>query len=203
MTISVPSYRFRNSSSQWIESRSRWFVGSSSSSACGMAEERLREQHADFLSALQLGHLAVVQLVRDVEALKQDRGVAFGRVAVLFADDALELAEAHAGFVRHLGLRVQLVALGQRVPQPAVAHDDRVDDAKAVERVLILAQHAELARPDDGALLGIELAGQQLHEGRLAGAVGTRQAVAPACRKGGGDVLEECLRAVPHSDAAY
>ena len=168
-----------------------------------MAEERLRDQHAHLLSALQLGHLAIVQLVGDVEALQQHRGIALGRVAVLFADDALELAEAHAGLVGHLGLRVQLVALGQRVPQPLVAHDDRVDDAKAVERVLILAQHAELGGPDDGALLGIELARQQLHEGRLAGAVGAGQAVPPARRKGGGDVLEEHLRAVPHRHAAY
>ena len=168
-----------------------------------MAEQRLREQHADLLSALQLGHLAVVQLVGNIEALKQNRGVALGRVAVLFADDALELAEAHAGFVRHLGFRVQLVALGKRLPQPLIAHDDRVDHAKAVERVLILAQHAQLGGPDDGALLGIELAGQQLHEGRLAGAVGAGQAVAPARRKGCGDVLEERLRAISHRHAAY
>ncbi len=169
----------------------------------GMAEERLCEQHAHLLSALQLGHLAIVQPVRNVQPLKQDRGIALGRIAVLFADDALELAEAHTGLVRHLGLRVQLVALGQRVPEPPVAHDDRVDDAKAVERVLILAKHTELGWPDDGALLGIELAGQQLHEGRLTGAVWAGQAVPPASRKGCGDVLEERLRAVSHRHAAY
>ena len=66
-----------------------------------MSEQRLREQNAHLLSALELGHLPVMELVGNVEALQQDRGVAFGGVTVLFADDALELAQAHARFVRH------------------------------------------------------------------------------------------------------
>ena len=42
----------------------------------GMAVERLRQQDAHLLSALQLAHLPLVQRVRDVEALQQDRGIA-------------------------------------------------------------------------------------------------------------------------------
>src|SRR6185437_9501021 len=64
-----------------------------------LAEERLRQQHADLLAALQLGHLALVDLVGDVEALQQHGGVGLGLVAVLFADDAFELAETAAVFV--------------------------------------------------------------------------------------------------------
>ena len=81
-------------------------VGSSSSSACGSPKSAWREQHADLLAALQLAHLALVELVGDVEALQQDGGVGLGLVAVLFADDAFELAEAAAVFVGHLGLVV-------------------------------------------------------------------------------------------------
>ncbi len=169
----------------------------------GMTEKRLREQHAHLLAALQLGHLSSVQLIRDVETLKQNRGVALGGVAVFFADDALELAEAHAGLVRHLRLAVELVALEQRIPQATVAHDDRVDDAMLVERVLILPEHAELFGPCYGALLSIELAREQFHERRLAGPIRARQAVPPARRKRGGDFLEECPRAETHGDAAY
>ena len=77
----------------------------------GMAEERLRQQHAHLLAALQLGHRPLVQRVGDVEALQQNGGVALGRVAVLLADDALELAETHAVLVGHVGLRVERVAL--------------------------------------------------------------------------------------------
>ncbi len=44
----------------------------------GIAEERLCQQHANLLAALQLGHLALVDLVGDVEALEQDGGVGLG-----------------------------------------------------------------------------------------------------------------------------
>ncbi len=165
-----------------------------------MSEERLRQQHADFLPTLQLAHLPLVHLVGNIEALQQDRGVAFRRVAVFLADDPLELTKTHAVVVRHFRLRVERLAFGQRGPQAVVAHDHRVDDAEFVERVLILAQHAELVRPDHGALLRRELAGQQFHEGRFAGAVGAAQAVSPAGRKSHGDVVEEHLRAVPHGN---
>ena len=111
-----------------------------------VAEERLREQHADLLAALEFGHLALVQVVRNVETLQQDGGVALGRVAVLFADDALELAEAHAVVVGQVGLGVEDLALLERLPQPLVAHDDRVDHAELVEGELVLPQHAELRR---------------------------------------------------------
>ena len=91
-----------------------------------MAEQRLRQQDADFLAALQLRHRPIVQVVGDVEALQQNRRVALRRVAVLLADDALELAEAHAVLVGHdRRLRVELLALLERRPQPAVAHDRR------------------------------------------------------------------------------
>ena len=119
----------------------------------GLAEEGLREEHADFLSALQLAHLAVVQRFGDVEAVEEDGGVGFGGVAVFVADDAFEFAEAHAVFVGHLGFLVDAVALFERGPERLVAHDDGVDDAIGVEGELILAQDAELARADDGALL--------------------------------------------------
>ena len=112
--------------------------------------------------------------------MQQDRGVAFGRVAVLLADDALELAEAHAILVGHVGTGVQRVALLERVPEPLVAHDHRVDDAELVERVVVLAQDADLRRTVDRSTLRRLFAGQQLHERRLAGAVGSGETVAPA-----------------------
>ena len=60
----------------------------------GVAEERLGEQHADLLAALQLGHLALVQLVGNVEPLQQHGGVRLGLVAVLVAHNTFEFAEA-------------------------------------------------------------------------------------------------------------
>ena len=140
----------------------------------GPAEQRLGEQDADLLAALQLRHLALVQLFRNVEPLQQDRRIALRAVAVLVADDALQLAEAHAVLVGHRRLGVEQLALLERVPQPGVAHDDRVDDAEGVERELVLTEHAELLGTDDRSLLRRLLAGEQLHEGGLAGAVRAR-----------------------------
>ena len=82
-------------------------VGSSSSSAARIAEQRLREEDADFLAALQFAHLALVQGGFDAEAVEQDRGVGLRRVAAFVADDSFEFAEAHAVLVGQL-----LVGLG-------------------------------------------------------------------------------------------
>ncbi len=142
----------------------------------GMSEERLRQQHAHLLAALQLAHRPLVKLVGDVEPLQQNRRIALRGVAVLVADDALELAEAHAVLVGHRGLRIKHFALLERLPQAAVAHDDRVDDAEAIEGEMILAQHAELGRSDHRALLRRQLAREQLHERGLAGAIRARSA---------------------------
>ena len=164
-------------------------------------EQRLRQQDAHLLAALQLGHRPLVQGVGDVEAGEQDGGVALGRVPVVLADDAFELAEAHAVVVGQRRLGVEPIALLERRPQHGVAHDHRVDDAVRVEGELILAQDAEPRRPADAALLRLQVARQQLHEGRLAGAVRPGQAVAPARRKGRRHLVEEHLRPVPHGHA--
>ena len=90
---------------------------------------------------------------RNVEAVEEDGGVGFGGVAVFVADDAFELAQAHAVGVGQFGLLVDAVALFKGGPEGLVAHDDGVDDAVGVEGELVLAQDAEFARADDGAFL--------------------------------------------------
>ena len=163
-----------------------------------LAEERLRQQDADLLAALHLGHLFPVQRLRDVEALQQNRRVGLRLVAVLVADDAFELAETHAFGVGQIAFLVEDFALLERAPQLVVAHHDSVDDAELVEGELILPQDADLGRAHDGAALRRLLAGQQLHERRLAGAVRAGQAVTPAGGESGGYIVEEDLRPEPH-----
>ncbi len=100
-----------------------------------------------------------MKLVGDVEALQKHRGVGFGLVAVLIADDAFKLTEAGAVFVGHLRLVIDDLALFEGGPEGFVAHDDGVDDAVGVELVLILLEDAEFLGAHDGALLGVDLAG--------------------------------------------
>ena len=109
-------------------------------------------------------------------------------VATFFADDAFEFTEAHAVGVGEfvVGLGVKGVAFLQRLPECGVAHDDGVDDAKFVEGELILAEDAEALGAGDRALGGLELAGEDLHQRGLAGAVGAGNRVAAARHEGGG-----------------
>ena len=145
-----------------------------------LAEERLCEQHADALVARDLAHLAVVPLVGNIEPLKQDCRVALGRISVFLADDPLELTKADAIRIGQIRLRVQQLTLLKRRPQPRVAHHDHVDDTISVERKLVLTDEADLLGPDDGALLRVELAREHLHEGGLAGSIGSGEAIAAA-----------------------
>ena len=168
----------------------------------GLAEEGLGEQDADFLAALELGHFALVDGFGNVEAVEEDGGVGFGGVSVFVADDAFELAESHAVGVGEFGLLVDAVALFEGGPERLVAHDDGVDDAIGVEGELVLTEDAEFARADDGAFLRVELAGEDLHEGGFAGAVGAGESVAAAGDKADADVFKEDLRAVAHGDVA-
>ncbi len=146
-----------------------------------IAEKRLRQQHANFLSALQFAHFALVQRFFHVEAVEQHRGIGFGRVAALFADDSFEFAEAHAVRVSELFVRlgVERVALLERFPQGAIAHDYGVDHAKFVEGELVLAQNAELFGTADGALGRLDFAGENLHQRGFARAIGAGNGVAP------------------------
>ena len=100
------------------------------------------------------------------------------------------------------GFGEDVLALVERRPQAAVAHDDRVDDAKGVKGELILAEDRKLARADDVALLRVEVAGKDLHERGFAGAVGSGETVAAAGGEGGRDFLEQNFSAVAHGDIA-
>ena len=170
-----------------------------------MSEKRLREQHADFLSALQFAHLTFVQGFFETQAVEQNRGIGFRCVTVFVADDSFEFAHAHAVFIGKGVVRfgVQGFSFLEGVPEAAIAHDHGIDHAMFVEGELVLAQDTELFRPRDVAFGRFELAGKDLHERGLARAVGAGDRVAAAREKGGRDVLEQYSGAEPHRDVVY
>ena len=84
----------------------------------------------------------VVLLGRDAEADEELGRLALGDVAVLFGDDALELAEADADLVGHLAGEEALLLL-HRVPERLVAHHDGVEDALLVVLEVVLLEDAE------------------------------------------------------------
>jgi len=83
-----------------------------------IAEERLRQQHAHLLPALQFAHLAFVQLVFHAKAVEQHRGIRLRGIAALFTDNAFEFPEAHSVSIGQLFVRlgVQRVALHKGFP---------------------------------------------------------------------------------------
>ena len=167
-----------------------------------MPKQRLRQQHAHFLSALQFPHLAAVQFVGNIQTLQQDRGIALTRITVFFADNAFQLAELHAIGVCHVVLGVNRVALLQRRPQTLVSHDDRIDHAVGVERELVLAQDSQLPGTHDRALLRLQFAAEQLHERRFSGAVWSGQAITLARRERRGHFFKQYFGAVAHGHIA-
>ena len=143
-----------------------------------------------------------MHLVRNVEALQQNRSIGFGGIAVFLADDAFEFAQFHAVRVGHLMLRIDNFAFFERSPQAPVAHDDRVNHAILIEGELILAQNSELARAYDSSLLRLKFAGQKLHERGFTRAVGAGKAVALPRNKAGGNFVEQNFSAVAHGHVA-
>src|SRR6185312_12879150 len=83
-----------------------------------------------------------------------------------------------------------------------VAHHDGVDDAIGVEGELVLAENAHLFGADHVAFLRVKLAGEDLHEGGLAGSVGAGETVAAARDEGDGHVFKENFCAVAHAYVA-
>ena len=66
----------------------------------------------------------------------------------------------------------------------------------------VLPQDTQLRGTSDRSTLRRQFAGQQLHEGGLPRAVGSRETVTPVRRKARGHIVEEHLRAEPHGHAA-
>src|SRR5204863_8374866 len=94
----------------------------------------------------------------NVQAVQQNRGIDFRGIAAFVADDAFELAEAHAVFVRQaVGiLGVEDVALLQRLPQSNISHDYGINDAMLVKSELVLSQDADFLRSGYRTFLRID-----------------------------------------------
>ena len=150
----------------------------------GIAEQRLREQHAHLLVAVQLLHLLVVQLGSGCRARSAARPRPLSASQPLkSANSAFELGRAHAVFVGEVRLGVERFLLLHDLVELLMPHDDRLQHrTSSIGKVVLLAAPRS-ARPGVTwtiALFGSILAGQNLQKGRFAGAVGADQAVAVA-----------------------
>ena len=166
----------------------------------GIAEQRLGQEHAQLQAAGQLAHLLFVLALGNAEAGEQLGRVGLRGVAVLFGDHAFELAEQLALLVGERLFGEQLLLLLHRGPQLVVAHQHDREHDHLLEAELVLLQHARALRLVHVAGVRLELAGDDLQEGRLAGAVRAGQAVALAFGELDRYLLEQALFAVGFAD---
>jgi hypothetical protein len=165
-----------------------------------LAEQRLCEEHPELEATGNLPHQPGVVALGNAETGEQGGRVALGGVAVLLGDDRLEVGQPVPVVVGQLGLVEQPLLLLEDRPECLVALEHHVQDADVLVRELVLLQHRGLLRAADGTGVGVELTGEDLHEGRLAGAVRAGEAVAAVLGEGDVDVLEEALLAVGLGD---
>ncbi len=144
----------------------------------GLAEEGLGEEHAELVAAGDLPHQPGVVALGDAQSGEQGGGIGLGGVAVLLGDDGLQICQAVAVVIGEIGLVEQGLLLMERRPEPLVALEHDVEDPHVLVAELVLLEDGGLLWPADHAGVGLELAGEDLHECRLAGAVGAGEAVA-------------------------
>ena len=159
----------------------------------GVAEERLREQHAHLFLGRELGHHELVLVLRDAKAVEEARGVRLCVPAVHLRELRLELRGLHAVLLGEIGFCVERVLLIHDLDEARIAHHDRAQHLILVERIVILLENREaFARRDlHHAARRLELAGEQAQERGLAGAVRADDAVAVARRELEVDILVE------------
>jgi hypothetical protein len=165
-----------------------------------LAEERLGEQYPELERAGDLPHQPGVVGLGHAETGEQGRGVGLGGVAVLLGDDGLEIGEAVAVVVSEVGLVEEAFLFLKRRPEHLVPLEHDVEDAHVLVGELVLLEDRGLFRAADHPRIGVQLPGEDLHEGRLAGAVGAGEAVAVVLVERDVDVLEEALLAVGLGD---
>ena len=168
----------------------------------GIGEQRLRQQHAQLPAGRDFAHRPGVLVRRDADAEQQFAGARLGRVAAVLGEAVLELGGVQVILLARLRVGVDGVLLLHARPHLAVAHQHHVEHAPVLVGELILAQvgHALVRVPGDVAGARLQLAGDDLHEGRLAAAVGPDQAVAKPFAEFDGNVLEEGLGPELHGD---
>ena len=134
---------------------------------------------------------------RDAEPLEDLAGLGLERVAVVREDVLLDLGVAVGVELLVVGVREDLLALGDRLPDVVAAHHRDFEDRRLLVLEVVLLQDAEPGplRDVDRAVRGDLLAREDAEKGRLAGAVRPDQSIARAGVQLHGDPFEEGISA--------
>lgn len=143
-----------------------------------------------------------MKLLVDADAQQQRTRARLGVVATELGKLRLQLGRVHIVVVDGFRVRVDRVTLGHGGPHFRVALHHYVKHAHVLVGELILAQlaQADVRLERDIAAAGLEVAAEDLYEGRLAAAVRADQPVAVAIPELDRDVLEQGLGPELHRD---
>jgi hypothetical protein len=167
-----------------------------------IGEQRLAQQHAQLPAGCDFAHRAGVLFGRNADAEQQFSGACFGGVAVVLGELALQFGRAHVVLFRRVRVGVDGILLLHALPHFCMTHHHDVDDTQVFECELVLTQECHALMRVERHIAGgrFEHAGENLHEGRFAGAVGTDQAVAVAAAELDADVVEQRFGTELHGD---
>ena len=151
-----------------MASRSRWFVGSSSSSRSERTHERLRHVQAHAPAAGEIAHRARLIVRGEPESVHELRGARPRVVTAAARVLRVEVRELDAVVVRGFGARDQRLELAQ--PRVAVEHEI---ERLAVGGLQILRdmRHLQVGGHLEVPRIRVDLAEHQRHQARLAAAV--------------------------------
>ena len=170
----------------------------------GIAEQRLGKQDADLEIVLDLLHLPVMQVGGDAKTVQHLRRLALGLPASHLGELRLEFGGPETVLLAEVLLGVYLIPLLHHGIQLVVTHDDGLEYSILVECEVVLSEDRHsLARSDDHlSAVGLDLAGEYLHECGLSCSVGTDDAIAVARRELDVHVLEQYLGSIRKGNVA-
>ncbi|TLD45743.1 MAG: hypothetical protein FAZ92_02005 [Accumulibacter sp.] len=167
-----------------------------------VGEQRLDQQDAQFPAGCDITHRAMVLRCRNADAEQQFAGARLGAVATVLGKTGFEVGGVHVVGLGGIRVGVDGVLLEHAGPHFLMSHHDDVDHPLLLEGELVLAQVGQAFVDVLGDVAGsrLEFACQDLHEGRLARAVGADQSIAIALAELEGDVLEQGAGPELHGD---
>ncbi len=145
-----------------------------------VAEERLRQEHAHLLPALELPHRACMQVVGDAQAAEERRGIGLRLITVHRVEHLLQLRGAVAVLIGEIVLLIDRVPFTKHFVELSMPHNDGLQHRELVEGELVLAQRGDsLARiARHLALVWFQLARKYFQERGLPRSVGPDEPVA-------------------------
>ena len=150
-----------------------------------IAEQGLGQKHFDLQCTIQIVHGLIVKFGVHAQTIEKVRGVGFCFPAIHLREFGLEVSSLDAVFIRKILFHINGIFFFHHLIQPGIAHDYGIKNLKFIVFEMILLQEGQALslRNYYISVRGLQLPGENLQEGGLAGSVRANQAIAVALRE--------------------